>query len=77
MSRKLAVILFSPGEKAGRASSNPRFVSFAMKDSRQRKEQLLNRWALAGSAPTKLRAMAPRRMGTLGKLLGELSATLT
>jgi len=60
MSRKLAVILFSPWrEEAGPASSsNLRFVSFAMEDSRRSKEQLLNRFALVGSAPTKLRAMA-------------------
>jgi hypothetical protein len=68
MSRKLAVILFSPWrEKAGAASlSKLHFVSFAMEDSRQSKEQRLNRLALVGSAPTKLRAMAPQHMGTCG-----------
>ena len=68
MSRKLAVILFSPWrEKVGAASSpNLRFVSFAMEDSRQSKEQRLNRLALVGSAPTKLRAIVPQHMGTCG-----------
>jgi hypothetical protein len=54
-------------EKAGAAPlSNLGFVSFAMEDSRQSKEQRLNRLALVGSAPTKLRAMAPEHMGTCG-----------
>jgi hypothetical protein len=47
MSRNLALLLFTPGtKKAGAASSsNLRFDSFALEDSRQGNEQLLNQGA--------------------------------